>query len=267
MKDTEFISVKKLSYKKIFDNVNLNIEQGTFVSISGSNNCGKTTLIKLLSGLISTENMVFYKGVSLENINKTKLFYDEGIVLLNEKVNFLFDNVKDEILFVLDNIRIDEEIKNDRYKEVVKLLDLQDYEKVNPNSLNKNQKVLLLLALAIIHKPKVLYLDNIDSMMSKQDRKHIMDILHHLNKKEKMTIIMATTNLENVLDTDYIYILSNGGIALEGVPYMVLQDDNIINKLGLDIPFMMDLSVKLKDYNLLKDICLDMEGMVELLWK
>ena len=267
MKSDNIIVVKNLSYKKIFSNLSLEVKKGSFISVSGPNNCGKSTLIKILSGLISTENMVFFGNASIESINKTKLFYDEGIVLLNDKISFLFDTVKDEIMFVLDNINIDSDKKQERYNEVLKLLDLGKYEKSNPNLLNKNEKIFVLLALAIIHKPKILYLDNVDSMMGKADRRKLMDVLSYLNKEEKMTIVMSTTCLEETLVSDYLYILSGSNIALEGRPLDILKDDNIINKRGLSRPFMVDLSVKLRDYDLVSDICLDMEGMVDILWK
>lgn len=267
MKENNIITVENLSYKKIFNNLNMNIIKNQFVAISGSNNCGKTTLIKILSGLISTENMITMNGAYLESINKTKLFYDEGIVLLNEEINFLFDTVKEEILFVLENINIDENKKIKRYNDVVKLLNLKPYEKINPNNLSRNVKIRVLLALAIIHKPKILYIDDICIMMMKKETKQILDILTYLNKKEKMTIVMSTNRLEETVNCDYLYILNNGQVALEGHPLDILKDDNIINRLGLSIPFMIDLSVKLKDYDLLDDIILNMDGLVNTLWK
>ena len=67
--------------------------------------------------------------------------------------------------------------------------------------------------------------------------------------------------------TDYLYILDKGKILLEGIPIEVLKKDNVLNKIGLQIPFMIDLSVKLKDYNLIDDTILNMDKMVNLLWK
>ena len=265
--NNNIITVNNLSYKKILDDISFKIQKGSFVSISGSNNCGKTTLIKILSGLISVNNMVLFDNTNLESINKTKLFLEEGVVILNEHINFLFNTVREEIMFVLDNIKIDDDLKLDRYNSVIRLLNLKKYQNQDPNTLNRNEKILVLLAIAIIHKPKILYLDDIDSMMSKRDRENIMRILHYLNKQEKMTIVMATTNLDMALDTDYLYILNDGRIALSGLPLDILKDDNIINKLGLRIPFMVDLSVKLRDYDLVNDIILDKERLVDTLWK
>ena len=78
---------------------------------------------------------------------------------------------------------------------------------------------------------------------------------------------MATNNLEEVLEANYLYILNKGKIAMEGTPLEVLKQDNKLNKLGLELPLMVDLSVKLHDYDLLKDIIIDMDRMVDTLWK
>lgn len=261
------ISVNNLSYKKIFSDISFDIEKGSFTVISGSNNCGKTTLIKLLSGLITTEKMIKFDSNYIEDINKTKLFLNEGIVILNEKFNFIFDKVKDEISFVLDNLDLSEDDKETRYNEVVSLLKIKKYEGLNPNTLNRKEKILVLLALSIIHKPKVLFLDDICLMMNRCEKKTIIEILNKLNKEWGITIVMSTSKLEEAVTADYIYIIDNGNIALSGKPKEVLKDDNVINKLGLSMPFMIDLSIKLKDYDLIDDVILDMEGMVDLLWK
>ena len=80
-------------------------------------------------------------------------------------------------------------------------------------------------------------------------------------------VVLDTNNLEEVLLTDYIYVISDSNILIEGIPIDVIQKDNIMNKAGLNLPFMVDLSVKLRDYDLVKEIEQDKERMVELLWK
>lgn len=266
-KDNIILSVKNLTYKKILNDVSFDIKTGDFVSISGSNICGKTTLIKILSGLICVDNAVFYNDKLLESINKTKLFSEFGIVLINDKFNFIFDNVKDEIMFVLNNLNLGEEEKKDQYNFIIKLLGLSKLQKSNPNYLSRGEKILVLLALAVVHNPKVLFLDDASNMMSKEERKHFLEILHFFNSEFGTTIIMATTKLDETLDTDYLYLFDNGSLVLSGMPLDVLKEDNVINKLGLSMPFMLDLSIKLKDYELIDELSLDMEGLVDILWK
>ena len=80
-------------------------------------------------------------------------------------------------------------------------------------------------------------------------------------------MIITVTNLEISIDTDYLYIIDKGNLELSGKPLEVLEKDNIINKIGLNIPFMIDLSVKLRDYDLITDIETDYDRMIEALWK
>ncbi|MBR2247524.1 MAG: hypothetical protein IJ880_10920, partial [Bacilli bacterium] len=103
--------------------------------------------------------------------------------------------------------------------------------------------------------------------LSDKETNEILKILKYLQEKDKLTIILTTGNLNNTIDSDYLYILSEGKIVLEGKPLEVLEKDNLLNRLGLELPFMIDLSVKLKDYNLVDNIKLDMDRMVKDLWK
>ena len=79
-------------------------------------------------------------------------------------------------------------------------------------------------------------------------------------------IIMTISNLEDSLYSDYLYIIDNEKIILKGAPLDVLEKDNILNKLGLELPFMLDLSVKLRDYDLISALELDQERLVDKLW-
>ena len=80
-------------------------------------------------------------------------------------------------------------------------------------------------------------------------------------------MVQTTIHLEDSLPTDVLYIFENGMIALEGKPIEVLENDTRINKIGLELPFMMDLSVKLRDYDLIDTIELDKERLVDSLWQ
>ena len=95
----------------------------------------------------------------------------------------------------------------------------------------------------------------------------MLKYLNSYREKHNTTILYTTLNLLESLETDQLYIINNGKIDLSGKPIDVLQQDNKINKIGLKIPFMIDLSVKLKDYELIDEVELDKHRMVDLLWK
>ena len=105
--------------------------------------------------------------------------------------------------------------------------------------------------------------------MNNDERNNIIRSLKDFQKKMDLTIIMTTSNLNDCLLADYIYVIEKNTIALEGTPIEVLQKDNVLNRIGLELPFIIDLSVKLRDYDLINDVDInsDIDGMVNLLWK
>ena len=105
--------------------------------------------------------------------------------------------------------------------------------------------------------------------MTKEEKENIINVLRKYQSKSDLTIIITTSNLSDCLESDYIYVINNNSIVLEGEPLEVLQKDNILNRVGLELPFIIDLSVKLRDYDLINDIELNMtlDRMVNILWK
>ena len=125
----------------------------------------------------------------------------------------------------------------------------------------------LQLLITLLRKPKVLFIDNIMSYFSKEEVNELNSILKDYIKEYKTTIVITTIDLNNTIESDYLIIFNDNKIVLEGEPLKVLEKDNIINKVDLDLPFMIDLSSKLRDYDLIKEIELDKEKLINTLWK
>ena len=121
--------------------------------------------------------------------------------------------------------------------------------------------------ISLLHKPKILLLDNCFTMMNKTTKNKILKVLQNYIKEDKLTIILTSTNLEDTLMSNYTYVLNKGNIIMEGSPISVLREESILNRSGLELPFMIDLSLKLKYYNLVDKIILNQKEMVEMLWK
>ena len=259
------LEIKELKYLDLYKNFNLKIEKNKFVTISGSNNCGKTTLIRIIDGQLYTNSEILlfdkdyhdYKITEIGNIIKS---------VIPLEYNPIQERVEDELLYQLPT-ELSKEEKQKIIKDIAKTFKLTKFLTKNVESLSEEDIIKLQLAQAIISKPKILLIDDLSPIFNKQELLEITNILKDINKNHEITIIMITSILECNLQSDYTYIISNKQITLEGIPSEVLEKDNIINKAGLELPFMMDLSVKLKDYDLIKDIELDMEKMVNNLWK
>lgn len=259
------IEIIDLKYLDLYKDFNIKIENNKFVTISGSNNCGKTTLIRIIDGQLYTNSKILlfdkdyhdYRITEIGNIIKT---------IIPLEYNPIQNTVEDELLYQLP-LGISKEEKQKQVKEISKLFKITKFLTKTVETLSEETLIRVQLAQAVISKPKILLIDDISPFMTKKELLELTNILKEINKTHELTIIMITSILECNLLSNYTYIISNKQITLEGIPSEVLEKDNIINKAGLELPFMMDLSVKLRDYDLIKDIELDMEKMVDNLWK
>lgn len=260
------IEIIDLTYKNIFTNFSIGIEENKFISISGPNNCGKTTLLRILDRQIECFNTITINDIKIENYKITDISSLIKTIIPKEIV-FINNTVEEELNFYLEQANLSKEAKQKKYKQVVKDLKLTKILSKELKCLNDSEIIKLQLASSLLTTPKILLIDNIGIFFDKKDMNDIITILRTYQKKEHITIIMVTSNLEEVLKTDYIYVINDSTILIEGEPLEVIQKDNVMNKAGLNLPFMIDLSVKLRDYDLVKEIEQDQDRMVELLWK
>jgi len=250
------ITVKDLNYRP-FNNLNIQIKENSFVAISGPNNSGKTTLMRILNREKGNNFPITILG---KNISNHKISNYRKIVeaLFPLEITFNELTLNDEIN------SIDKSISSEY---ILKKLNLKKIGDIEFTKLDIKTLILSKLAIILLNNPQIIIIDELNLCFSHQEIIKIMDFLREYQHTYETTIIYTTTNLEDTIGLDYLYIISDGKIILEGEPLNTLQKDNIINKIGLRIPFMIDLSVKLKDYNLLSDLELDPEGMVDKLWK
>lgn len=250
------IILDSFCYDYLFENLNLIIPKNSFITISGPNNCGKTTLLRVLNRELITSNKILVED---RNINEYRIEEYSKLVQTVIPLEIVF---KEET--VLEELSLINPLKKD-INRVLGELKIKDHINKRIDELSSKDIVLIQLAISLLRKPSILLIDDLNSYL---DRKTIKEVLKVLNKyKDKITIIYATINLEDTIDTDHLYIISDRKVALEGEPLEVLQRDNIINKIGLKLPFMVDLSVKLKDYELINSIELEPIRMVNKLWK
>lgn len=264
MKDN-IIEIRNLNYNNIFIDFNVAFPNNKFISISGPNNCGKTTLIRILGRQLVTRNSVYLLSNRIEDYKIADLSSIIQCVIPKE-VDFVYQSLEDELKFNLNNTNLSTSSQDNLYKELIKIFKLGKYQKTDINNVEPSTLIKIQLVLALSKKPQILLIDNIGNYVSKKEMAEILQQLHTIQKKEEMTIIMATNDLNEVIESDYLYIIYQSNVILQGVPLEVLEKDNILNKIGLEVPFMIDLSVKLRDYDLIKDIELDMDRMVDTLW-
>jgi len=247
---TKIIEINSFSDDKLFENLNISVEKNTITTISGSNSCGKTTLMRILNREVITDNTILLNNININDYT------------IKDYTNLIQAVIPLEIVF--NEKTLEKELNN---LDLVKGLRIKSILNKDINTLTIKEKVLAQLAIAIDNKPEVLLLDNIFIYFNDKEKEEIFTFLRKYQKKYNLTVLLTTIDLKDSLYTDYLYIIGNKKIILEGTPLEVLEKDNILNKVGLNIPFMADLSVKLKDYDLLDSIILDKDRMVDILWK
>ena len=205
-----------------FKGMNKTFRNGTISFVAGANNSYKTLLIKVLSGIVKTEEKIRVNRTFVEQITTKQYPYQIQVIFEDE--NFKTTTVKEEIILTLIKTNIPDEEFTKTKRKILSLFQL-----------------------------------------TKEENKNIED----LDKFSKIKFICMTNNLDVPLyfgEVD-LSILDKGRIVKEGDILSVLDDDSMLNKLGFRLPFMIDLSLKLKYYNLVDKIILDQKEMVEMLWK
>ena len=257
------LNINDLKYKNIFNNLSIYIEKNKITTISGKNNCGKTTLIRILRREIKLDSNIILYG---KNLNEYKP--DEYLKIVRsvipKEIIFIENTLEEELSFQSELLDKDKRIF---MNYIVKGLKIKRMLNKEINTLSTSEIVLAQIAVALINHPDILLLDNIDNYLDLKELENVYNFLRDYRDKFGLTVIMTTIDLNQSLYSDYLYIIDEGRTLLSGEPITILQRDNLINKAGLNLPFMVDLSVKLRDYELITKLTLDMNRMVEELWK
>ena len=251
------IKIDNLSYNNLFNSINLDIERYKYTMIASSNNSGKTTLIKMLNRTIKTNN-IYLEDLNINNY-QLESFNKSVQTIYPLEYLFLQKNLIDELNYYCNNKEL--------LEFIIKGLKIRRILTKNIKLFTKKEFILAQLAISLSKEPLILLLDCPSYYFTDPEWKNIMVFLKNYQSKHDLTIIETTLSLNNSLLIDKLIIINKGEIILEGEPLTVLKKDNIINKSGLELPFMLDLSVKLIDYNLLEEIELDKDRMLDLLWK
>ena len=253
------IEIEGLNYKykniNVFDELTLNIIENSFTTIIGSNNSGKTTLVKLLLGLAKGNSIIMCNGLPITKDNLRVLRKETGYII-NENA-FINETVMDEIAFTLENLNLEKEEIKDKVKKIANKLKITSILEKDPYTLSAEETWLLKLAIALVIEPKILIIDDGFTPLHPKKKKLVLDLLYKLNKKG-LTIIITTTNPEETLYATDVIVLKNGKAKSKEKEELLEQNES---------PFIVSLSEKLKFYDLITQNYLDEEKLVNELWK
>ncbi len=254
----------KFSYNddiQVFKDVNFTLRKDKTLSIIGPSSSGKTTLLKILNGELEYQGEVYINGILVNSDNFDALRKCMAVVF--KDTSFLSDIALDELRYPLENMNLSPGEIRQRISEMNEYFGINKILKKRISSLTLNDQTLIKILSYAIMNPSFIALD--DLLIDLNLRTKIL-LLNYLNSKH-ITLINVTSNMEDVLYTDYLLCLYDGINALDGKTLDVLNNEKILKRLGFDLPFMIDLSIQLQLYDLIKKNYLNMEDMVNNLWK
>ena len=248
------IKIEHLKIDNLFIDFNLKIKEKSFTTIIGSSSCGKTTLAKLLCGYIQNECVTTEKK--------------ENISILFDQIedNFIYDTVIENLVFPLENRNIDKFEMKKRVAQMADYLNINALLECNVHTLSGGEKELVALAEALITNPKLLILDEAFGMLDEMQKQKCFKLLKKINREKKTTIIYLTNDTESIIYGKTIGVITNKQIT-KGNLKDILKNEKLFKNAKQKLPFMADLSLKLKYYDLIDDIILDESKMVDALWK
>ena len=248
------------------DNVNIDIKAGDFVAVLGHNGSGKSTFAKHLNALaMPTEGTVYVDGMDTKDSGNTlSIRQTAGMVFQNPDNQIVGTLVDEEVGFGPENIGVPTEEIWERVEKSLKAVGMYQFRSASPNKLSGGQKQRVAIAGIVAMKPKCIVLDEPTAMLDPLGRKEVLNVLHELNRKENVTIILITHYMEEVIDADYVYVMDGGKLVMDGTPRQIFTQVEMLKSMRLDVPQVTELAYELKKAGLpIKDGIIRNEELVE----
>ncbi len=265
----DVIKVENLSFayneeRETINRISFSVQKGQYVTILGHNGSGKSTIAKLLIGLLEKKSgSIWIAGKELTVENLYAIREHIGIVFQNPDNQFIGATVRDDIAFGLENMCVNPHNMEQlitTYAKRVGMIDFLDHE---PTKLSGGQKQRVAIAGILAMAPDIIILDEATSMLDPIGKREINSLVKELNKEKDMTIISITHDIEEAVFADQIILLHEGKIIDVGSPETILRKTELLTNLELDIPFALKVSEGLAQQNIQVKKHLSIEKMVE----
>lgn len=248
----EKIRVEDLTFsydkeRNAVEHVSFHIEEGSYTTIIGHNGSGKSTIAKLLIGLLEKDSGHIYVDDKELTIDTLYDIRDKvGIVFQNPDNQFIGATVADDIAFGLENHQVDTKKMQpiiERFAEKVKM---SKYMQSEPTKLSGGQKQRVAIAGVLAMSPDIIIFDESTSMLDPQGKAEINELIQEIHRESQITIISITHDIEEVSTSDYVIVMDGGHLVMQGLPDEILLREQELIDLHLDIPFALKFTNALK---------------------
>lgn len=237
---------------KIFnaiENIDIDVIKGQFISILGHNGSGKSTFAKHLNALLyPTEGTLFVGGLDCNNKKNTfDIRKNVGMVFQNPDNQIIASVVDEDVGFGPENIGIPTNEIIKRVEKSLKAVGMWKYKNKSPNNLSGGQKQKTAIAGVLAMEPSCIVFDEPTAMLDPNGRKEVIKVAKELNKEKNITIILITHYMEEVVESDYVYVMDKGHVVMRGTPKEIFSEEEALNKYRLSLPQITELARELRE--------------------
>lgn len=252
----------------VLKDVDFFIEKGEWVAIIGHNGSGKSTIAKLMNGLLFAENgEVSVDGMSVNPESVWEIRKKVGMVFQNPDNQFVGTTVRDDIAFGMENQGVPREEMVEKVAGSLRDVQMETYENHEPHRLSGGQKQRVAIAGVLAIAPDYMLLDEATAMLDPKGRQEILKTVRDVQEKSNMSLVTITHDLREIVAADRVIVMNKGEVWFEGTPREVFAHKDSLSSIGLDVPFVAKLTEEMKQYGVsFRKEPLNHEEMVEELW-
>lgn len=245
VKDATFLynKVEGADPIRVFEHLDLTIEQGTFVVILGHNGCGKSTLAK------------HFNAILLPNLGEVKVYgmdtrQEDETIPIRRTVGMVFQNpdnqivanvVEEDVAFALENLGVPPAEIRERVDAALKAVGMYEYRKHAPHLLSGGQKQRVAIAGVLAMRPKCVVLDEPTAMLDPVGRREVVSTIHELKEKFGVTVILITHHMREAVDADRVVVMNDGKVIADDTPQKVFSQVALLRGVGLTVPETTEL--------------------------
>lgn len=228
--------------KTVLKDVSFSVNKGDFVGILGHNGSGKSTLARQITALLKPSGGVVYiKGMDTSNPKETiAIRKTAGIVFQNPDNQIIGNIVEEDVAFGPENLGVPTEEIWERIAMALEATGMTAYREASPGALSGGQKQKVAISGILAMEPECIVLDEPTAMLDPSGRREVLEAIHRLNKEKNITIIYITHHIDEVENVDYLYVMNQGELVLQGTPDEIWKESETSEKLeqyGIPLPF------------------------------
>lgn len=254
--------------KSALEDLSFSVQKGEWLAIVGHNGSGKSTLARILNGLLLPHTgTVTIDGIKLSEDTIWDIRRKIGMVFQNPDNQFVGTTVKDDIAFGMENNGIPRDTMAARIERVIDLVNMNDFLEHEPHQLSGGQKQRVAIAGVLAVQPDLIILDEATSMLDPLGRTEVIETIREIKNESLITVMSITHDLEEAARADRIIVMNQGQLFAEGKPEDIFALGDKLVEIGLDLPFSVKVSKKLRAIGVpLSKNHITEEGLVDELW-